>query len=329
MADIYTLNHTGPEIDSLLDSIPNKEDAFTVGAGLSMTNRVLSLDASQAYISCGHIAPFATTVTPDGYLACDGSEYSKTDYPELAELLASVDTEQGTSYFVGSDSSHFKVPDLQGEFIRGTGTNSHTNQGNGGAIGQHQDATIHSGHDTNAQYSYVPAQYSNVADYDFRQPGSSSTYYYKNAGSNSEIHTRYYTSRPTNTSFLYCIAYQNIYLTPRHQYSTDEHVVGTWIDGKPIYEKTISGSFTLTSASGYTLANVSFTSEISNVEKVISHIIYVGELQLPYVHGSASHNIGCNVTSSQLEFRCGTSQTGTKTYRATLQYTKTTNTPNL
>ena len=85
MADTYTLNHTGPELDSLLDSIPNKEDAFTVGAGLSMTNRVLSLDASQAYISCGHIAPFAATTAPDGYLACDGSEYLKTDYPELAD----------------------------------------------------------------------------------------------------------------------------------------------------------------------------------------------------------------------------------------------------
>lgn len=111
-----------------------------------------------------------------------------------------------------------------------------------------------------------------------------------------------------------------------HVYSTDERVVGKWIDGKPIYEKTISGSFTLTSGSGYTYANVSITSEISNIETVISHVIYVETLQLPYVHGTSSRNIGCNVTSSELEFRCGTNQTGTKTYRATLQYTKTTDT---
>ena len=111
-----------------------------------------------------------------------------------------------------------------------------------------------------------------------------------------------------------------------HVYSTDERVVGKWIDGKPIYEKTISGSFTLTSLSGYTQANVSFTSEISNVEKVISHLIYVENLQLPYVHGMANLNMGCNVTTAQFEFRCGSNQTGTKTYRATLQYTKTTDT---
>ena len=28
-----------------------------------------------------------------------------------------------------------------------------------------------------------------------------------------------------------------------HAYSTAEQVVGTWIDGKPLYEKTITGSF--------------------------------------------------------------------------------------
>ena len=29
-----------------------------------------------------------------------------------------------------------------------------------------------------------------------------------------------------------------------HNYSTDEQVVGTWIDGKPLYEKTIARTFT-------------------------------------------------------------------------------------
>ena len=42
----------------------------------------------------------------------------------------------------------------------------------------------------------------------------------------------------TNTSALYCIATKNIYIDVKSQYSTDEMVVGTWIDGKPIYQKT-------------------------------------------------------------------------------------------
>lgn len=28
-----------------------------------------------------------------------------------------------------------------------------------------------------------------------------------------------------------------------HHYSTDEHVIGTWVDGKPLYEKTVLGTF--------------------------------------------------------------------------------------
>ena len=48
-----------------------------------------------------------------------------------------------------------------------------------------------------------------------------------------------YTSRPTNTSVLYCIATKNIYIDARHNYSLEEQEVGTWIDGKTLYEKTI------------------------------------------------------------------------------------------
>ena len=35
----------------------------------------------------------------------------------------------------------FGIPDLRGEFLRGTGTNSHVNGGNGAGVGEHQDAT--------------------------------------------------------------------------------------------------------------------------------------------------------------------------------------------
>lgn len=33
------------------------------------------------------------------------------------------------------------LPDLRGEFLRGAGTNSHSGEGNGGTVGQHQSAT--------------------------------------------------------------------------------------------------------------------------------------------------------------------------------------------
>lgn len=55
---------------------------------------------------------------------------------------------------------------------------------------------------------------------------------------------------------------------PTHHYSTDEHIIGTWIDGKTLYEKTISSDLTLSTASwqNYTsLANLNLLS----VDKVI------------------------------------------------------------
>lgn len=54
-----------------------------------------------------------------------------------------------------------------------------------------------------------------------------------------------------------------------HKYSTDEQIVGTWIDGKPIYEKTIilensiecrSGSWT---SIGITASSLSISSYVS------------------------------------------------------------------
>ena len=46
-------------------------------------------------------------------------------------------------------------------------------------------------------------------------------------------------SNPTDGQLLMYDATAGRWVNGGHKYSTDEHVVGTWIDGKPIYEKTI------------------------------------------------------------------------------------------
>ena len=46
-----------------------------------------------------------------------------------------------------------------------------------------------------------------------------------------------FTSRPTNTSVLYCIKALPAAIRQLDTYSTDETIVGRWIDGKPIYRK--------------------------------------------------------------------------------------------
>ena len=150
----------------------------------------------------GTIISYSTSTVPNGYLECNGQAVSRTEYKALFEKI-------GTTYGAGDGSTTFNVPDLRGEFIRGAGTNSHTNQGSGDEVGTHQDGTIHIGWDSAGSYSYAPVTrtYNSSIMMDYVAKGTASSYYYKHTGTNSEIHTNYYTSRPTNTSVLFCIKY--------------------------------------------------------------------------------------------------------------------------
>jgi len=63
----------------------------------------------------GTIFAYATTDTPTGALACDGTTYLRVDYPALYAVLATP--------FI-TDADHFIVPDLRGRTVVGTGTGS-------------------------------------------------------------------------------------------------------------------------------------------------------------------------------------------------------------
>jgi len=159
----------------------------------------------------GTIISFFGPTAPDGYLACDGTTYNRVDYPELADHLVSNFSDLG-----GDGSTTFKVPDLRGEFLRGTGTNSHTNQGSGANVGEHQDGTqfpqdaVYSPTSASgfAYRSYLASENSTPQLGDSTINKGTRTGYVKShlsvGGGDSVV---YLTSRPTNTSILYCIKY--------------------------------------------------------------------------------------------------------------------------
>lgn len=60
----------------------------------------------------GIVMPFAGSTAPQGYLFCDGSAVSRTDY---ADLFAAI----GTTYGAGDGSSTFNLPDLSGRVVLG------------------------------------------------------------------------------------------------------------------------------------------------------------------------------------------------------------------
>ncbi|PKR58408.1 tail fiber protein [Thalassospira lohafexi] len=60
----------------------------------------------------GTVSAFAMPTAPEGWLVCDGSAVSRTDY---ADLFATI----GTLWGDGDQVSTFTLPDLRGEFVRG------------------------------------------------------------------------------------------------------------------------------------------------------------------------------------------------------------------
>ena len=72
----------------------------------------------------GIVLPFAGSTAPQGYLLCDGSAVSRTDYADLFTAI-------GTTYGVGDGSTTFNVPNLSGRVVLGV-SQSHTLGSTGG-----------------------------------------------------------------------------------------------------------------------------------------------------------------------------------------------------
>lgn len=205
----------------------------------------------------GTIISYMGITAPKDYLACDGTVYNIADYRELAEYIK---RQFGSYNFFGGDgTTTFAVPDLRGEFLRGSGTNSHTNQGSGSNVGVHQDATEHNVFVTGIKQDHIlrvrGVDGSGYKQLDTNNRDSvistliSQQFTVSSSISLSETSDGFYTSRPTNTSVLYCIKYNTSVLsTPENNYSTEEQRIGTWIDGKPLYQKTYVGTIIADSA---------------------------------------------------------------------------------
>lgn len=181
----------------------------------------------------GNIISYMGNSVPKHHLACDGTEYAIGTYPELEAHI--IDEFGSINYFGGDGTTTWAVPDLNGEFLRGTGTNSHTNQGNGANVGVHQDSTefpaYYTGIGNDNKYYIGYRVPNNVTSSDYNIIGKAdknisktSTSIYGN--SKEDLHGTASTSnvlstvRPTNTSVKFCIKYESTYhvIVPSHMY---------------------------------------------------------------------------------------------------------------
>lgn len=220
--------------------------------------------ADAGFTPVGSVIAIMGVTAPANYLACNGQIVNVADYPELANYF---EQQFGTKYKFGGSGTTFGIPDLRGEFLRGTGTNGHTNQGSGADVGVHQDATV-------VVYNYSSnsvATLSSTIEYNYDK-NSVHTGLNRNLATKASTDSSgsSYSVRPTNTSILWCIATKDIYLNPSMDYSTSEKVVGKWIDGKPLYQKTVELNYNKANVNEKTFDDV-LPSGIENVIECISN----------------------------------------------------------
>ena len=73
----------------------------------------------------GSIKPFGGATAPSGWLLCNGSAISRTTYAALFSIIS-------TGFGVGDGSTTFNVPNGQGVFLRGAGSQTINARSKGG-----------------------------------------------------------------------------------------------------------------------------------------------------------------------------------------------------
>ena len=249
------MNYVSNEnLDNIIKGISNK-------IAMSVANGALIGDTTPV----GTVISFMGTQAPLFYLICDGSTYNIAEYQELANF---IEAQFGTvNYFGGDGVDTFAVPDLQGEFLRGTGTNSHTNQGSGANVGVHQDGTLQLDvyrYTDNKLYIGGYNQGISTSYYDYKKDLSGRSLY--SASSNQSDYGGFsYTSRPTNTSVLYCIKYTKAVIP-------SEYEDGTPV-GRVIFDSILREGYIKANGAQIEDASISIPRLLSFVQKYSSQLI--------------------------------------------------------
>lgn len=121
----------------------------------------------------------------------------------------------------------------------------------------------------------------------------------------------------------------------QHVYSTEETVVGTWIDGKPIYRQIMSGICPATTADGtFRAATYSIGCEVDHLVAmhgwVINNLSNPEHIPFPYITNSGGGFAKCGMTTVSGDSKAwvGTNLVAAKTFPwyLCIEYTKTTDT---
>jgi microcystin-dependent protein len=181
------------------------------------------LNSSVTLVPTGAVMPFAMNTVPTGWLAANGTEYSKTG--TYAALFAVIGITYGeTNGAGGTGTTHFRVPDLCGYFVRGSGTNRDgTASGTFGqkqadAVGPHTHSGTTDSENRTHTHSYTRPDYSTNVNLPASSGHTASrgSSFPIQTDTQSQYHEHAFTTssqspasttetRPDNIAMLYCI----------------------------------------------------------------------------------------------------------------------------
>ena len=206
---------------------------------------------------------FAGEKVPTGWLRCDGQAVSRTEYSDLFNAI-------GTTYGAGDGSTTFNLPNVNlanrtlvgssgdGEFALGNtmGEKEHTLTINeipshapiimGSNVGGSDKAeTVAYGGSANGTAMYATTPIGGGQSHNNMQPSIAAICIIKAKQSVGLVGTVTDDINDTNENAVANAKTIKNYVDEKNTYSTSEKVVGTWIDGKPIYRKIVDiGSLT-------------------------------------------------------------------------------------
>lgn len=262
--------------------------------------------------------------SPSGYLYCDGSTFDETAYPALYQYLGSnVLPDYREFALVGAEENTTDV------------YNASTNPN--GTIHDHDVYTEGQAKDDQLQDHYHQewATDFQVSSQKYDVLPSTASLTYKVAKNWNVLNGRTGTTTHGKRKAVYFYIKATSGLTENQQenvlntinenlsYSTEEHATGKkWIDGKPIYSKTIDFGV----LPNNTIKNVNHG--ITNLDKFTSILGIttngINTFTLPYVNPQENiYSITVYTTSTQITVLTGTDRSGFTSTQVTLEYTKT------
>ena len=110
-------------------------------------------------------------------------------------------------------------------------------------------------------------------------------------------------------------------------YSTDEQVIGKWIDGKTLYRKVVVYKNSDRIGAYDTITNIEILHKISNLNQCVNASLFTDLYRFPIFYGLNTVEKAAGITSvdnTKINLRIINDTWGPKTWYITLEYTKTT-----